>query len=97
MEKYLINYKHDIYPVSLFLILNQCDQDNIEVVNNNYFDNEIKKYMAVIDNKIKASRKSNDCKMFCKQVLHEMVNYLDIDMWEYYVDIVIRELNDDII
>ncbi len=99
MDFYLKNYRHDVYPVSLYLILKKINED-IEQSDTEKNDNNrgnlkyIKGVMDRIDSiKIKGAE---GCKEFCKEALKYISEYIEPDTWDYYASIVLLELNEQV-
>ena len=95
LEKYLENYKHYIYPISLFLILRKFRDDEIsEKICNENEQNMYIKYMKKVEDRLKLVNKSEECKKFCYDVFMEMEIFLDMETLKNYIDIVMYELEE---
>ena len=95
MEKYLENYKHYIYPISLFLILRKLRDDEIsEKISNENEQNMSIEYMKKVKDRLKLVNKPEECKKFCYDVFMEMETFLDMETLKDYIDIVMYELEE---
>lgn len=95
MEKYLENYKHYIYPISLFLILRKLRDDEIsEKISNENEQNISIEYMKKVEDRLKLVNKTEECKKFCYNVFMEMETFLDTETLTDYIDIVMYELEE---
>ena len=95
MEKYLENYKHYNYPISLFLILRKLRDDEIcEKISNKNEQNMSIEYMKKVRDRLKLVNKTEDCKKFCYDVFMEMETFLDTETLIDYIDMVMYELEE---
>ena len=95
MEKYLENYKHYIYPISLFLILQKLRDDEIsEKISDENEQNMSIENMKKEEDRLKLVNKPEECKKFCYDVFMEMEAFLDMETLKDYIDIVMYELEE---
>lgn len=97
MEILLKNYRHDVYPVSLYLILKQI-YENIEQLGFKTGKNAgcccYQKYVKKVIDKIdEVNIKGGDAsREFCKKALKCISEYIEFDTWDYYASIVMAEI-----